>query len=216
MKTRILLADDHEVFREGLRSMIEKHDDLEVVGDAETGRVAVRMATQLKPDIIIMDIAMPDLNGIEATSQIRANVPETRVIALSMHSDKRFVTGMLRAGAVGYLLKASAFDEVIQATRTVMNNKHYVSGDIADTVVSDYVRQLTEAAPEQHAALSPREREVLQLLAEGHSTRKIAEALHISANTIETHRAHIMAKLGIKTIADLVKFAIREGITSLE
>ncbi|MBL7648001.1 MAG: response regulator transcription factor [Candidatus Hydrogenedentes bacterium] len=216
MKTRILLADDHEVFREGLRSMIEKHDDLEVVGDAETGRVAVRMATQLKPDIIIMDIAMPDLNGIEATSQIRANVPEARVIALSMHSDKRFVTGMLRAGAVGYLLKASAFDEVIQATRTVMNNKHYVSGDIADTVVSDYVRQLTEAAPEQHAALSPREREVLQLLAEGHSTRKIAEALHISANTIETHRAHIMAKLGIKTIADLVKFAIREGITSLE
>ncbi len=216
MKTRILLADDHEVFREGLRSMIEKHEDLEVVGDAQTGRVAVRMATQLKPDIIIMDIAMPDLNGIEATSQIRANVPETRVIALSMHSDKRFVTGMLRAGAVGYLLKASAFDEVIQATRTVMNNKHYVSGDIADTVVSDYVRQLTEAAPEQHAALSPREREVLQLLAEGHSTRKIAEALHISANTIETHRAHIMAKLNIKTIADLVKFAIREGITSLE
>lgn len=216
MKTRILLADDHEVFREGLRSMIEKHEDLEVVGDAQTGRVAVRMATQLKPDIIIMDIAMPDLNGIEATSQIRANVPEARVIALSMHSDKRFVTGMLRAGAVGYLLKASAFDEVIQATRTVMNNKHYVSGDIADTVVSDYVRQLTEAAPEQHAALSPREREVLQLLAEGHSTRKIAEALHISANTIETHRAHIMAKLGIKTIADLVKFAIREGITSLE
>jgi len=216
MKTRILLADDHEVFREGLRSMIEKHGDLEVVGDAETGRVAVRMATQLKPDIIIMDIAMPDLNGIEATSQIRATIPETRVIALSMHSDKRFVTGMLRAGAVGYLLKASAFDEVIQATRTVMNNKHYVSGDIADTVVSDYVRQLTEAAPEQHAALSPREREVLQLLAEGHSTRKIAEALHISANTIETHRAHIMAKLGIKTIADLVKFAIREGITSLE
>jgi DNA-binding NarL/FixJ family response regulator len=216
MKIRILLADDHEVFREGLRSMIEKHADLEVVGDAETGRVAVRMATQLKPDIIIMDIAMPDLNGIEATSQIRATVPETRVIALSMHSDKRFVTGMLRAGAVGYLLKASAFDEVIQAIRTVMNNKHYVSGDIADTVVSDYVRQLTEAAPEKQAALSPREREVLQLLAEGHSTKKIAETLHISANTIETHRAHIMAKLGIRTIADLVKFAIREGITSLE
>jgi DNA-binding NarL/FixJ family response regulator len=163
-----------------------------------------------------MDIAMPDLNGIEATSQIRASVPETRVIALSMHSDKRFVTGMLRAGAVGYLLKASAFDEVIQAIRTVMNNKHYVSGDIADTVVSDYVRQLTERAPEKQAALSPREREVLQLLAEGHSTKKIAETLHISANTLETHRAHIMAKLGIRTIADLVKFAIREGITSLE
>lgn len=216
MKIRILLADDHEVFREGLRSMIEKHGDLEVVGDAETGRVAVRMATQLKPDIIIMDIAMPDLNGIEATSQIRATIPETRVIALSMHSDKRFVTGMLRAGAVGYLLKASAFDEVIQAIRTVMNNKHYVSGDIADTVVSDYVRQLTESAPEKQASLSPREREVLQLLAEGHSTKKIAETLHISANTIETHRAHIMAKLGIRTIADLVKFAIREGITSLE
>ncbi|MBI5095761.1 MAG: response regulator transcription factor [Candidatus Hydrogenedentes bacterium] len=216
MKTRILLVDDHKVFREGLRALIEHHEDLEVVGEAETGRIAVTMACELKPDIAIMDIAMPDLNGIEATRQIQARVPETKVIALSMHSDKRFVSGMFQAGALGYLLKASAFEELIQATRTVVNNRHYVSQKIADSIVGDYARQLTQVAPENHASLSPREREVLQLLAEGHSTKEVAERLHVSTNTIETHRGRIMEKLNIHTFASLVKYAIREGLTSLE
>lgn len=216
MKIRILLVDDHSVFREGLRSLLEKCDDLEVVGEAETGRIAVTKACELKPDVILMDIAMPDLNGIEATSQVRARVPEAKVIALSMHSDKRFVSGMFQAGAFGYLLKASAFDEVIQATRTVMTNRHYVSQKIADTIVGDYARQLTQAPPMQSASLSPREREVLQLLAEGHSTKEIAERLHVSTNTVDTHRGHIMEKLDIRTFASLVKYAIREGLTSLE
>ncbi|MCC6698422.1 MAG: response regulator transcription factor [Candidatus Hydrogenedentes bacterium] len=216
MKIRILLADDHQIFREGLRSLIERQADLEVVGDAETGRVAVKKALQLKPDVVIMDIAMPDMNGIEATHQIRAQLPDTKVIALSMHSDKRFVSGMLHAGALGYLLKANAFDEVVQATRTVMNNKHYVSGDVADTIVSDYVSQMSQTAPSPRTLLSPREREVLQLLAEGYGTKDIAERLLVSTNTVDTHRAHIMTKLNIRTIADLVKYAVREGLTSLE
>lgn len=216
MKVRILLADDHKVFREGLRSLIEQQEDLEVVGDAETGRVAVNKTFQLKPDIVIMDIAMPDLNGIEATSQIRARVPETKVIALSMHSDKRFVSGMFHAGARGYLLKANAFDEVVHAVRSIITNRHYVSRDIADTIIGDYVNQATQAAPENRTVLSPREREVLQLLAEGHSTKDVAELLHVSTNTIDSHRAHIMTKLNIRTFADLVKYAIREGFTSLE
>jgi two-component system, NarL family, response regulator NreC len=216
MKTRILLADDHQIFREGLRSLIGRQEDLEVVGDAETGRVAVKMAVQLKPDVVIMDIAMPDMNGIEATYQIRAQLPDVKVVALSMHSDKRFVSGMLHAGALGYLLKANAFDEVVQAIRTVMNNKHYVSGDVADTIVSDYVSQMAQTTPTSRTLLSPREREVLQLLAEGYATKDIAERLLVSTNTIDTHRAHIMAKLNIRTIADLVKYAVREGLTSLE
>lgn len=216
MKIRILLADDHQIFREGLRSLIERQADLEVVGDAETGRVAVKLALQLKPDVVIMDIAMPDMNGIEATHQIRAQLPDTKIIALSMHSDKRFVSGMLHAGALGYLLKANAFDEVVQATRTVMNNKHYVSGDVADTIVSDYVSQMSQTAPSPRTLLSPREREVLQLLAEGYGTKDIAERLLVSTNTVDTHRAHIMTKLNIRTIADLVKYAVREGLTSLE
>lgn len=216
MKTRILLVDDHKVFREGLRSLLDKYEDMEVVDEADTGRVAVQKTSQLKPDIVIMDIAMPDLNGIEATGQILARVPGTKVIALSMHSDKRFVSGMLQAGALGYLLKASAFDEVIEATRAVVANKHYVSQKIADTIIGDYARQLTNAIPTPHPGLSPREREVLQLLAEGHSTKDIAERLHVSTNTIDTHRSKIMDKLEIRTFAGLVKYAIREGLTSLE
>ena len=216
MKIRILLVDDHKVFREGLRSLLEKYDDMEVIDEADTGRIAVQKTCQLKPDVVIMDIAMPDLNGIEATSQIQSRVPGTKVIALSMHSDKRFVSGMLQAGALGYLLKASAFDEVIEATRTVVANKHYVSQKIADTIIGDYARQLNHAIPVPNAMLSPREREVLQLLAEGHSTKDVAERLHVSTNTIDTHRAKIMDKLEIRTFAGLVKYAIREGLTSLE
>lgn len=216
MKIKVLLVDDHKVFREGLRSLIEQQADLEVVGDAETGRVAVERAFQLKPDVVIMDIAMPDLNGIEATRQICARAPETKVVALSMHSDKRFVAGMLQAGALGYLLKANAFDEVVNAIRTVLAGKHYVSRDIADTIVRDYVSHIAQAPPDRRGELSPREREVLQLLAEGHGTKEVAERLHVSTNTVDTHRAHIMAKLNIRTFADLVKYAVREGFTSLE
>ncbi len=216
MKTKVLLVDDHKVFREGLRSLIEQQPDLDVIDDAETGRIAVEKAFRLKPDVVIMDVAMPDLNGIEATRQICAKAPETKVVALSMHSDKRFVAGMLQAGALGYLLKSNAFDEVVHAVRTVLANKHYVSRDIADTIVRDYVSHIAQPQPDRRSELSPREREVLQLLAEGHSTKEVAERLHVSTNTVDTHRAHIMTKLNIRTFADLVKYAIREGITSLE
>lgn len=216
MKIKVMLVDDHQVFREGLRSLLEQQNDLQVVGDVETGRSAVDQALRLKPDVVIMDIAMPELNGIEATRQICAKAPDTKVVALSMHSDKRFIAGMLQAGALGYLLKANAFEEVVQAVRTVLTNKHYVSRDTADTIVRDYVTQITQATPERRAELSPREREVLQLLAEGFATKEVAERLHVSSNTVDTHRAHIMAKLNVNSFADLVKYAIREGLTSLE
>jgi DNA-binding NarL/FixJ family response regulator len=214
MKIRILLVDDHAVFREGLRSLLEKHDDMEVVGEADTGRAAVDMVCKLSPNVVILDIAMPELNGIDAAQQIRARAPETRIIALSMHSENIFVTGMLRAGVMGYILKASAFEEVIQATRAVMSNTYYVSQKIADTIVGGYAQLLNQSAPKQNTALSPREREVLQLLAEGHSTKEIADRLHVSTNTIDVHRTHIMDKLGVRSLASLVKYAIREGMTS--
>jgi len=216
MRIKILLVDDHELFRQGLRSLLDNHEDLEVVGEAKTGRAAFDMVCQLNPDIVIMDIAMPELNGIDAACQIRDRAPGTKVIALSMHSDKRFVTGMLQAGALGYLLKADAFEEVIQAAKTVMENRYYVSQKIADTIMGDYARQLSQSAQQGHTALSLREREVLQLYAEGHSTKDIADRLHVSVKTIDTHRAHIMEKLNIQTIAGLVKYAIREGLTSVE
>ena len=216
MRIRIVLVDDHEVFRQGLRSLLVNHDDFEVVGEAKTGRSGFEMVCQLKPDIAIMDVAMPELNGIDAAYQIRERVPETKVIALSMHSDKRFVSGMLQAGAMGYLLKADAFEEVIQAARAVMMNKHYVSQSIADTIVGEYARQLNQMTPSRNAVLSPREREVLQLFAEGYSAKDVADCLHVSVKTVDTHRAHIMEKLGIQTLAGLVKYAIREGLTSVE
>jgi DNA-binding NarL/FixJ family response regulator len=217
MAVRILLADDHKIVRDGLRSLLEKQQGMEVVGEAENGRRALELAQQKKPDVVIMDVSMPDLNGIEATRQMLADQPRVRVIALSMHSDRRLVAGMLQAGASGFLLKYCAFDELARAINTVMSNQPYLSPRIAGTVIQDYVRRITPSeSPTSDALLTTREREVLQLLAEGWSTKKIGSHLHVSVKTVETHRRQMMDKLGLHTIAEITKYAIREGLTSLE
>ncbi len=216
MSIRILLADDHKITRQGLRSLLEKQQDMEVVAEAENGRIAVRLAAEMAPDVVIMDVTMPDLNGVEATRQIVEASPDIRVIALSMHSDTTFVTEMLKSGAAGYLLKDCAFEELTRAIRTVINDKVYLSPSISGVVVEDYIHRISKTAPEDSDVLSDREREVLQLMAEGGSTKQIATKLHISIKTVETHRRQIMSKLGIHTIAELTKYAIRKGLTSLE
>ncbi len=213
MSTRVLIADDHQIVREGLRSMLEKEPGITVVGEADNGRTTLRMARELTPDVIIMDVSMPDLNGIEATRQIVAEFGTVKVIALSMHDDRRFVLNMLKAGAKGYMLKDSAFKELANAIRVVVANQTYLSSEIADIVVKDYLSSTTSGESSAFSRLSPREREVLQLLAEGKTSNQIAESLHVSIKTVETHRSQLMAKLNVKNIATLTKYAIREGIT---
>ena len=213
-KTRILLVDDHQIVREGLRSLIERYPDMETIGEAAEGRTAVRMAAELKPDIVIMDVAMPDLNGIEATRQITNN-DGTKVIALSMHSDRRFVAEMLKAGAKGYLLKDAAFEELASAVRAVAADRVYLSPRVADVVVEGYINRTSVREGNAFSKLSPREREVLQLMAEGQATKEIAHSLHVSVKTVETHRRQIMTKLDVFSVAELTKYAVREGLTTL-
>jgi DNA-binding NarL/FixJ family response regulator len=213
---KILLADDHKLIREGLRLLLEKRGRITIVGEADNGISAVRMARDLKPDLVLMDIAMPDLNGIEATRRIRTEVPGVKVIALSMHMDKRFVRHMFAAGASGYVLKESAFEEVSMAIKAVAMGRLYISPKITDQVLAEYVKQLIKPSAGEESPLSGREREVLQMLAEGKSSRKIAERLHISVTTVDTHRKHIMDKLGFRSIAELTKYAVREGLTPLD
>jgi DNA-binding NarL/FixJ family response regulator len=213
---KILLADDHKLMREGLRMLLEKTGRMTIVGEADNGISAVRMARDLKPDLVLMDIAMPDLNGIEATRRIMTEAPGVKVIALSMHADKRFVRHMFAAGAKGYVLKGSAFEEVAAAIKTVAAGRIYVSPKITDQVLADYVKQLTKPSAGAESPLSGREREVLQMLAEGKSSRAIAERLHVSVTTVDTHRKHIMDKLGFRSIAELTKYAVREGLTPLD
>jgi DNA-binding NarL/FixJ family response regulator len=213
---KILLADDHALMREGLRMLLEKLAGITIVGEADNGISAVRMARDLKPDLVLMDIAMPDLNGIEASRRIMAEAPRAKVIALSMHADKRFVRHMFAAGAAGYVLKGSAFEEVAAAIKTVAAGRIYISPKITDQVLADYVKQLAKSSAGAESPLSGREREVLQMLAEGKSSRKIAERLQVSVTTVDTHRKHIMDKLGFRTIAELTKYAVREGLTPLD
>jgi len=210
---KVLIADDHQIVREGLRSMLEKEPGIIVVGEAEEGRTTLRLARELTPDVIIMDVAMPDLNGIEATRQIVAEFPAIKVIALSMHDDRRFVLHMIKAGAKGYLLKDSAFKDLAKAIRVVVANKTYLSSEIADIVVKDYLATTSEESSAFYL-LSPREREVLQLIAEGKTSNQVAENLHVSIKTVETHRAQLLRKLKVKSVAELTKYAIREGLTT--
>lgn len=216
MSIKILIADDHKIIREGLRALIEKKPGMEVIGEVENGRKAVQLVEELLIDIIVMDIAMPDLNGIEATRQIVARAPGIKVIALSMHSDKRFVVEMLKAGASGFLLKDCAFEELIHAINTVMANRTYLSPKIVDMMTKDYVRLLPMGELSVFSVLTPRQRQVLQLLSEGKGTSQIAHDLQVSVKTVETYRQQIMDKLNIHTIAELTKYAIREGLTSLQ
>ncbi len=216
MKTKIILADDHKIVREGLKNILNSEWGIDVIAEAENGRKAMQLVEEKKPDIIIMDIGMPELNGIEATKKIRENSPETKVIALSMHSDKQFVTGMLRAGASGYLLKDCAVDELVDAINTVMDKKIYLSSDISGILVNELMNKLPINEDLKSSELSDREKEVLQLIAEGISTREIAKTLFISIKTVESHRKNIMTKLDLHTVPELTKYAIRTGLTSLE
>ncbi len=216
MSIRILLADDHKITRQGLRSLLDKQSDMEVVAEAEEGRTAVRLVRELLPNVVIMDVSMPDLNGMEAARQITREFGDVRIVALSMHSDSLFVTEMLKSGASGYLLKDCAFEELARAIRTVVAGKTYLSPSISGVVVDDYLHRLSKADFSGLEVLTSREREVLQLLAEGKSTKRIALKLHISGKTVETHRRQIMNKLDIHTVAELTKYAIRKGLTSLE
>ncbi len=215
MSIKVVLADDHMIVRNGLRSLLEQND-MEVVAEAEDGRTTVRLARDLLPDVVVMDIGMPDLNGIEATRQITAESPGVKVIGLSMHADKRFVSGMLSAGASGYLLKDCAFEELAQALRAVVASQTYLSPGINSIVVKDYMDRASITRSPDPPVLTGREREVLQLLAEGKTTKQIASQLGVSAKTIESHRQHIMSKLDLHSIAELTKYAIRTGLTSLE
>jgi two-component system response regulator NreC len=216
MKIKILLADDHKIIREGLRALIEKQSDMEVAAEAEDGLETVKLARKLSPDIVIMDIGMPGMNGIDATRQIVAEDNNIKVIALSMHSDRRFVLQMLKAGASGYLLKDSAFEELVIAIHTIMKKQPYLSPKVTDVVVKEYLHNLSKNESTAFSILTVREREVLQLIAEGKSTKQISSILNISVKTIETHRQQVMEKVGVHSIAELTKYAIREGLTSLE
>ena len=216
MSIRILLADDHRILRDGLRALIEQNPDMEVVAQAEDGRTAVRLVREHRPDVAIMDIGMPELNGMEAARQIVGRIPGVKVIALSIHAERWYVAGMFQAGASGYLLKNCAFEELVQAIRTVMAGQRYLSPAITDVVVEDFVRYAGTTDGLPPSFLTAREREVLQLLAEGHTTKEIADRLQVSAKTVDVHRQNTMAKLDLHSIADLTKYAIRAGLTDLE
>ncbi len=212
---KILIADDHGIVRQGLKSLIQNSMNMEVVGEAEDGLAAVRMVKDLAPDVVIMDITMPNLNGVEATRQILENNPQIKVVALSMHPEKHIVKEVLEAGASAYVLKSYLFDELSRALEAVADDQRYLSPRITDVVIEDYVRPNSEIA-ESPAKLTSRDRQIIQMLAEGKTIKQIALALHISPKTADAGRRKIMLKLNVSSIADLVKYAVREGITSLE
>ena len=212
---KILLADDHAVLRQGLRRILEDREDWRVVSEASNGRDAVAEAEAQQPEVAVLDIAMPILNGIEATRQIARRAPGTRVLILSMHSDQAYVTQAVQAGAKGYVLKESVGADIIQAVAALAAGKTFFSPLVAEVMLDDYVRSLTEKGIfDRYDALSSREREVLQLVAEGRSTKEIADLLSISTATVETHRAHVLQKLDLKNTAGVVLFAARRGIVS--
>ena len=213
MSIRIILADDHAVLRHGLSKAFQGEKDIEIVAQAKDGRTTVELTRELSPDVIIMDIGMPDLNGIEATRQITKELPKTKVIALSMHSSKNFIIEMFKAGASGYLLKDCEYDELVNAIRLVAANKTYISPSISDVVVESSLNSTAEKKGSAFSILTTREREVLQLLTEGNTTTQIARRLHISTKTVEVHRLNLMNKLKIDSIAQLTKYAIQEGLT---
>lgn len=215
MSIRVLLVDDHELMREGLRAILEKESEVEVIGEAPTGRDAVLQARALTPDLVIMDVSMKDMNGIEATRQIRAENDAVRVVALSSYSDRRYVAAILAAGACAYVLKANAYNNLRRAVRAAIEGKGYLCPEVAGAVIE---AATAASSPESsvYTLLAPREREVLQLLAEGLTSPQIAARLFVSTATVESHRRNLMGKLGIHSVAELTKYAVREGLTPLD
>jgi DNA-binding NarL/FixJ family response regulator len=215
MGSKILLVDDHRLLRAGLKSILEKNG-FQVVGEAEDGRAAARLVAKLRPEAVIADISMPGLNGIEFTKQILRQFPQVKVLIASMHCENRFIMDAFAAGASGYLLKDAGFEEISIALKAVLAGRKYVAPDIADIIVERAVRQWTSVSSCEVPKISNREREVLQLVAEGKSTKEIAATLYVSIKTVETHRRQIMSRLNLPNIAHLTKYAIREGITSIQ
>ena len=216
MKPSVLLVEDHTLVRSGIRSLLEGSSEVRVVGEAGDGRRALELCRQLEPEVVLTDVEMRELNGIETTRQIHASHPGIKVIMLSMYSDPQYVFESLRAGALGYVLKDAAFTELLTAIRTVVSGRRYLSPPLADLVMDDYVRRANGQQPMSDLdKLSAREREVLQLVAEGHSSAQVAAMLHISVRTVDTHRFNVMQKLSIHSIAGLTKFAIAHGLTSI-
>ncbi len=215
-QVKILLADDHKILRSGLRELLEREETLKVIAEADDGRTAVQLYRELRPDLTLMDISMHDLNGIEATRQIIGHSPEAKIIILSVHSGQQFVADVFRAGASGYLLKDCDFSEVVQAIQAVAAGETYLCPQIATVLRKDYLQRIVQPDAEAASILTAREREVLQLMAEGKSTKEIAYAFNLSVKTVDVHRQRIMEKLDIHSVAELTKYAIREGLTPLE
>lgn len=214
MKVRIILADDHPIMLEGLKALLEREPDMEVVGLVMNGRDAVYLTNKLAPDIVIMDVSMPELNGIEATRQILAQHPNVKVIALTIHSDARYAMEMLKAGARGYIPKQCAYEELARAVRSVKMGQAYLSPGVTGNLLESLTGQGGGSKSSAFSSLTPREREILQLLAEGNTSRAVADKINISIKTVDTHKVNIMRKLGLKSLAELVRYAIREGIST--
>ncbi len=215
-KIRLLVADDHKIFRQGITKLLEQEPDLQVVGEAADGREAVKKATELKPDLVLMDIAMANLNGLEATKQIKKVLPETKIIMVTMHKNEEYILQSFQAGGSGYILKEGAVEELVNAIRSIYQDKSFLSPTISKTLIDAYLRKMETGKTETpFDLLTDREREVLQLIAEGYTNREVAKALFISVKTVEAHRAHIMQKLNIHDVAKLVKYAIQKGLVDL-
>jgi two-component system, NarL family, response regulator NreC len=215
VKIKVLIADDHDIVRAGVRSLLERQDDIEIVGEAADGRQVVRLAGELSPSIVVMDIAMPQLNGIDATAQILRQDPDIKIIVLSMYADEEYLVRALTAGVKGYLLKDAVQEDLLRAVRAVAAGRSFFSPAISQTLAEDYVRQLQHKGLEDsYALLTEREREILQLLAEGKSNKEVATVLNVSPYTVETHRTHLMQKLNLHNTAEIVLYAVRKKIVS--
>lgn len=216
MAMKILIADDHAIVRQGLRALIEKEQDMEVIAEAATGAEAIQVARDCRPDVIVMDISMPDINGIDATRTITGESRDMRVLALSMESDRRFVVEVLKAGANGYVLKDSAFAELATAIRAVATGETYLPSRVTTLLIKEYLQRIPDEVPATYETLSQREREILQLIADGSNAKEIAFAFGVSVKTVENQRHSIMKKLDLFSIAELTKYAVRQGLTSLK
>lgn len=214
---RVLLAEDHTIVRKGLRSLLDAEANIEVVGEADDGRQAIQKAQQFQPDVVLMDITMPVLNGLEATRQIKKLLPQIRVLVLTVHTSEEYIFQILQAGAAGYVVKQAAVEELIAAITAVSQGNAFISPSVPENIIEEYSRQMNAmTAKDDYARLTDREREVLQLVAEGRSNREIAQMLHITTKTVEAHRSRVMEKLNIRSTADLTRYAIRRGIIAVE